>query len=169
VPWKQAKIVVDDKVRGLCPRPYPGHPRGCPNYGCKEGCPPEAPRFSEVFDLRHPLYVVWTVFDLWTHVAAMKERHPRWTPRQLRCCLYWQPRARKLLAREIALFRGEGQPGYGMSVSVCPEAMGVNVSATMKGAGETLEWPPEQRAYTVAVAGHRNWAWPVATEEGVWR
>lgn len=35
----------------------------------------------------------------------------------------------------------------------CPEAMGVNVTATMKNLGVTLEWPPQKVVYKVAIIG----------------
>ena len=38
----------------------------------------------------------------------------------------------------------------------CPEAMGVNVTATMKNLGVKLEWPPETVVHKVAIIGVRK-------------
>ena len=137
-------------VRGLCPRPYPLHPHGCPNFGKKEGCPPKAPRLPEVFDLTRPCYAILNAFNLGAHVAKMREKHPEWSPRQLECCLYWQPTARKQLEREISAFVVD-HPG--MVITRCPEAMGLNVTATLARLGVNLEWPPVEQATQVAFAG----------------
>jgi predicted metal-binding protein len=42
---------------------------------------------------------------------------------------------------------------YGYNFETCPEAMGVNVTKTMSNAGIILEWPPENIAYKIAIAG----------------
>ncbi|HUS88307.1 MAG TPA: hypothetical protein VMW91_02880 [Desulfosporosinus sp.] len=38
----------------------------------------------------------------------------------------------------------------------CPEAMGVNVTATMKNLGIELEWPPQNVVHKVAIIGIRK-------------
>lgn len=43
-----------------------------------------------------------------------------------------------------------------LSVSSCPEAMGVNLTETMRGIGIELEWPPRQIARQIVVAGTRK-------------
>ena len=40
-------------------------------------------------------------------------------------------------------------------VLYCPEAMGVNVTETMKNVGIILEWPPETVTYQIVIAGSR--------------
>lgn len=143
--------VIDYSVRNFCTRPYPGHPRGCPNYGKRSACPPQAPYFEQVFDLNKPIYAICNVFHLRKHVELMRARHPNWTDRQLRCCLYWQPKARKQLAGEIERFKFH-HPSY--KVVTVPEALGVNITETMKRLGVDLEWPPQEVAYQVALAGY---------------
>jgi predicted metal-binding protein len=43
--------------------------------------------------------------------------------------------------------------GSRYKVTTCPEAMGVNITETMKDAGIILEWPPENVTYQIALAG----------------
>lgn len=144
--------VVDSTVRDLCVRRYPGHPRGCPNFGKKPTCPPQAPMIADVIDLERPVFAIWNRFDLAGHVRRMKERHPDWSKRQAVCCLYWQPRARKELRQRVVAFL---RAHRGTRVVFTPEAMGVNVTATMRQAGVQLEWPPRSIAYQVALVGYR--------------
>ena len=150
--------VIDPKVRGLCVKAYPRHPRGCPNFRSKAGCPPQAPLLADYFDLSRPTYAIWNVFPIGEHVRSMRLAHPTWSDAQLYCCLYWQPRARSQLGIEIVQFTSwlVGQLGnYNEMVEInrCPEAMGLDVSATMKSIGVTLEWPPREFAVQVALAG----------------
>jgi len=145
-------IWVDPKFQNLCKQPYYNHPRGCPNYGKKKTCPPKQKMFFDVFD--RDFYLIYTEFDLKSHIKKLKQKHPNWTDRQLKCCLYWQNTARKNLKKEIQRFKTLF-PKH--SVTTCPEAMGVNVTDLMKdNAGIKLEWPVETVAYQVAIAGIKN-------------
>lgn len=149
MPYAIVKPVLDYSVRNLCVRPYPLHPKGCPNFGKKDGCPPLAEPISEILDMAAPVYAIWNAFDLLAHVENMRLKHPHWSDRQLYCCLYWQPRARKYLEGQIHTFstRIMARKVY------CPEAHGVNVTATMKTLGIELEWPPVNVAYQIILAG----------------
>jgi hypothetical protein len=142
-------VVLDRKVRGLCRNPYPGHPKGCPNFGNRPHCPPDAPLFQDVFDLGRPVFAVYNEFDLAAHVRRMKRRHPGWSPRQLRCVYYWQPGARAMLRQQVEAFLAE-HDGYGYTG--CPEGLGVHVTETLARAGLELEWPVKRIARQVALA-----------------
>ena len=153
MPYFEVVPVVDPSVRELCRRPYPLHPRGCPNFGKVARCPPKARLFGDVYDLARPCYAVFSAFDLGAHVERTRVVHPRWSDRQLRNCLYGQGTARKLLRKEVDGFSRK-KPGY--DVTECPEAMGVNVTETMRRAGLVLEWPPVQTVVHVALAAIRK-------------
>jgi hypothetical protein len=155
MPWAEVSPVVDPSVRGLCRRPYPGHPAGCPNHGRVDRCPPRAPLLRDLLDLSLPTWVVWVTFDLGSHVARMRVSHPGWSERQLRCCLYWQGTARRELRGELARFAVECP---GLEGTWCPEALGVDVTATMRKVGVELEWPPRGSATLVALVGTPNLA-----------
>lgn len=149
--WKRVKPVINPEVRELCLTPYPGHPKGCPNYGQRSSCPPQAPMLGKILDLSLPIYAIWNVYSLEEHVVRMKAKHPDWSERQLYCCLYWQGRARKELKENIQRFL---QVKPGCIVLTCPEACGVDVTATMKLIGIELDWPPREEAYQIALAGY---------------
>ena len=152
----QVELVVDHAVRGLCAKSYPGHPKGCPNFKKCDRCTPQAPLIEDVIDLAKPTWVVWSTFDLGRHVEDLRLRRPSWSDRQLRCCLYWQPKARAILRTVITDFLLEH---LGQHILWTPEACGVNVTATMARAGDTLEWPPRDTTYQVVVAG--SWKEPL--------
>lgn len=155
MPYKIVKPVIDCNVRNLCTRKYPNHPKGCPNYGKKAGCPPHCRSIEEIIDLDSDIFVVWNIFDFAAHCQWMKVKHPQWSTRQVECCLYWQQGARKELGLEIIKFTKltykNGNPTR--IVLLVPEARGVNVTETMKSIGEVLEWPPKTKTYQVALIG----------------
>ena len=130
------KLIHHPRVRLWCKLPYPNHPRGCPMFDKRDICPSQAPYVTDVFDIERPMWFVFSEFRLDAHVAAMRKKHPKWTGRQLRNCLYWQSKSRKqALARaEMAmrLLRAE-------IYSTIPEALGINVYRTCYLSGFKLE------------------------------
>lgn len=152
--WQLVKPVFLTEVssRDLCRLEYPNHPNGCPNYGKKISCPPIASHLYMLIN-SSPIYIIWNVFLFGQHVQRMKLRHPEWSERQARCCLYWQGTARKQLRIEINNFLSVH---HNMYVVQCPEASGVNVTETMANINKFLEWPPETIAYQVVLAGRRH-------------
>lgn len=147
---------IDYGFRMMCRSPYPNHPKGCPNYGKRKTCPPIVKTLEEIFDCSKNFYAIWTTFPFGEHIAKMKQLHPNWSERQLSCCLYWQGTARKNLKQEILKFT-QTHSDF-LIITSCPEAMGVNVTATMASIGEELEWPPKTITYQVALAGtFKHW------------
>ena len=116
--------------------PYYNHKKGCPNFNKKDGCPPQAQFFDKVYDLSKPVFAIWNEFDLGAHIEKMKLNNPKWSEHQLKCCLYWQPKARKELKKEIIKFLRENNE---YSITACPEGMGINITETMKNKGIELQ------------------------------
>lgn len=143
--------IFDKYIQGLCIRPYPLHPKGCPNYRKKPGCPPGLPLINKILDLDKPVYAIYNVFDFKAHCEKMRRLHPEWSDRQIRCCLYWQGAARKQLKDEVINFKLEC-PEY--TIIKCPEAHGVNLTETMNNTGVHLEWPPKNTTYQIVLAGY---------------
>lgn len=146
------EVVLDLRMRGMCRLPYPLHPKGCPNFDHKDGCPPNAVLFSNRFDLQQPVFAIINEFDLGAHVERMRTDHPGYSMRQLECCLYWQNTARKQLREQVNLFLLE-HCDFGFMADNCPEAGGVNVTETLRRVGVELEWPPRMIVRQVAIAG----------------
>ena len=151
--WQLVRPIFLTELPGnLCRLEYPNHPNGCPNYGRKGGCPPNAQPLKRLIKFS-PIYVIWNVFLFGRHVQKMKYKHPEWSERQARCCLYWQGAARKQLRIEVGNFLLAHSDMY---IIRCPEASGVNVTATMASIAKFLEWPPREIAYQVVLAGKRK-------------
>jgi len=151
--WVQVNPVINYSVRNLCLQSYYNHPKGCPNYGKKITCPPIIKYFDMIFDLTKPVFVIYNKFDLGTHIKNMALKHPQWSEYQLRCVLYWQGKARKELKEIIQSFLKTNPNFY---ICKTPEAIGVNLTATMKTIGIELEWLPKHYAYQIALAGIRK-------------
>lgn len=150
MPWAIVKPVVDLRMQFLCRKPYPLHPKGCPNWGAKMGCPPLCRPIGDQINLDREVWAVWTRFDLKQHVDQLRFKHPAWTDRQLKCCLYWQPRARQVLKKEIEAFRVQHPE---LQIVGTPEGAGVCLTPVMRQIGVELEWPPEHWTYQIILAG----------------
>lgn len=150
MPYVLVTPVINLKCKGYCKLPYPGHKNGCPNFDHKLGCPPNTLNIDQIIDFSKPIYIIYNSFNLHEHVKKMNDKHPNWSERQLKCCLYWQPKARKQLKEEVIKFLKEF-PEY--TIVKCPEANGVDLTETMKNVGINLEWPPKQITYQIVMAG----------------
>jgi len=151
--------VINTSVRHLCTKAYPGHPKGCPNWNHKAGCPPHIETVEQLLDFSKSIFAVYNRFDLGTHVQQLRKKHPKWSERQLHCCLYWQGTARKQLRQEVALLLADlhqFSTGYDPVVLYVPEANGVDVTTTMATVGFVIEWPPRLYAFQVALVGQRR-------------
>lgn len=139
-------VVVDSRVRDWCKLPYPGHSKGCPNYSKKLGCPPERPLFASLIET--PFTLVAVSFNLGAWAEQMKEKHPEWSDRQARCCLYWQGKVRKRLRQACERLVTEDD-----LVLYTPEATGVNVFETCRTVGLILKRNPQDIVWKVAIIG----------------
>ena len=148
--YVQITPIINPRVRGYCCLPYPGHPRGCPNWNKRDICPPKAKAFAKLIYMSKPIYCIYYRFDLKSHTEKMRGRHPDWSDRQLRCCLYWQNTARKQLRLKTEAFLAD-HPDY--TILTCPEGNGVDVVATVRQIGIELQWPAVDYAYKIALAG----------------
>lgn len=147
--------IIDHSVRGLCTKTYDRHPKGCPNFGKCDRCPPKAPKFEDVYDLAHPVYAVVNSFPLGIHIRKLKATPKKdgtiRTDAEAECVLYWQGAARKQLKQCVEKLLSRLPKGY--EATQCPEGMGVNVTATLAACGVDLEWPPRNIARQVALVG----------------
>jgi hypothetical protein len=161
------EVVMDLRARDWCKFPYPDHPKGCPNYGKKEGCPPSAPIWTDV--MKSPYVMVAVRFNLAEWARQLKEKNPHFTDRQARCCLYWQGMVRKRLKDECKDFvstltryasdmkaLGRNLPDPNPVIHYCPEAMGVHVFETCYKNGVKLHKNPQDYVWKVAIIGEKK-------------
>lgn len=131
--------------KGWCQLPYPKHPKGCPNYGKRDDCPPNQPYFLDLF--RPEVRVAFLKFDFETYLDWRRAQHPTWTNRALRNPWYFQSHLDANLEREIKKLNGAD----GFAPVYTAEAMGANMHLTCLRAGVGLEWPPTKNMYRVAI------------------
>jgi len=147
------RLVMSKNTGRWCRLAYPGHPHGCPNYGKKPECPPQAGIVRTYFDVAKPMFLVHSEFSVRAQAIRMKKRHPQWTDRQCRNLLYWQAASRRqLLDRAAQTARLLGTD----AMTITPEAMGVNAFVTARLAGLVLDRTNSlEICRHVALLGHR--------------
>jgi len=148
---RNVKVVTGLNASSLCVKPYEGHKKGCPNFNHKIGCPPKVKKIEDEIDLSKDVTAIAVRFDMDGHVKKMKDKHPEWTDRQLRNCLYWQGGVKKQLKAVVKEYLTSNKD---MVICMCPEAQGVNMTETMRSAGVDLEWPPLNNVWKIALVGY---------------
>lgn len=146
------KLCIDHRAREWCKKPYPNHKKGCPNYGKKPECPPQAPLIEEWLDLEKNHWFIVTTFDLRVHSNKMKEKHPNWSDKQARCVLYWQGSVKKDLRTACDIFTSS-HPDE-LVYTLLPEAMGVHVLRTARLLGLPIRARPRNLVYKIALVGY---------------
>lgn len=144
------KLVVNQRAREWCKLAYPGHPKGCPNYGKLKECPPAVKPVGEVFDLSRMHWFVTVEFDLEAQTKRMAELHKNWTQKQCRNLLYWQKGVNADLEVEVREFINFAQ----LAFTLKPEAMGVNVIQTARNLGVPIETKPVKKVFKIALVGY---------------
>jgi len=146
------KVAYDKRARDgtWCTLPYPGHPRGCPNYPDCVNSRPDFKTFSG-----YEWYAVVEPFDLKAHADKMHRKHPHWTERQCKNVLYWQGAVRKRLKEKARKFLN---PLMGDVLLDIPEASGVNLFKTMAQVGLYLKANPDF-VYKIMLIGKNPHCW----------
>ena len=137
-------IPYNEEIQDLCTNKYYKHSNGCPNYGIKDGCPPNQPLIDRVLNFEKDLYIIYTQFNVGEFAERMRINHLGWSkhPRQWYNPRIWQPQARTLHRADQA----EATEEHNLTKIVSsPEAHGVNVTKLMKNIEITLKWgwPPK--------------------------
>ncbi len=135
---ENAQIVTHDisTANRLCVQPYYNHKRGCPNFGKKEGCPPNLRHISEEYDM-DSIHILLLEFPFGEYFAQRKEVHPDWTNRALINPRHWQNHLRACLNREWENIQDD-YPEHTFIYN--PEGQGVNIVETLRLNGIEMEW-----------------------------
>lgn len=138
-------LKIDYTVRDLCRQPYPGHPKGCPNYGKKKECPPQAPLLEDFIDILQPHYfIVLTCIRNRCH-----NNQENTSEDQFRS--YWNDTLEEILHEYIQEFQKD-HPGTVFTFH--PSAVGVDVLETARNVGISLEENPEKVFYKIVLIGY---------------
>jgi len=147
------KVVIDMKAREWCTLPYHDHPKGCPNFGRRAICPPQAPPVTAFLNLERDSWLMVVAYDLGAHMDRLASLYPSWTDLQLRNPLYWQGSVHSYLRMLCEDFT---QKHPNSIYTLIPEAMGVHVFDTVLSFGIPLEKRPKRIIYKVALLGYPN-------------
>jgi len=120
----------------MCLNPYYRHPKGCPNFHIKKGCPPEVLNISQQYDTEH-LNMILLRFPFEQYISAKSQIHPQWPLRQLANPRHWQGHLRSTLYRYWDTIKDE-YPSFTLITG--PEAMGINVGSTLENMNIPLGW-----------------------------
>jgi predicted metal-binding protein len=150
-------LCIDYRSRDWCKLKYPGHLKGCPNFGLvsHEHCPPHCPKIENFIDLSKPHWFYICKFNLEKHANHLKEKHPDWSDKQIYCCLYWQGIARKHLNKGLEIFINSKIDNSDLTYTLLPEAMGVNVFKTLRRADIKFERNPKTFVLKIALIGYK--------------
>ncbi|MGI6484602.1 MAG: hypothetical protein ACOX0R_03195 [Candidatus Dojkabacteria bacterium] len=135
---ENAQIVTHDisTANSLCVQPCYNYKRGCPNFGKKEGCPPNLKHISEEYDM-NSIHILLLKFPFGEYFAQRKEVHPDWTDRALINPRHWQNHLKACLNREWENIKDD-YPEHTFIQN--PEGQGVNIVETLEGYEIEMEW-----------------------------
>lgn len=144
-------IISGDYVFRWCKLPYDGHKSGCPMYGTRSDCPPEALPFDEL--VQPPYYLIIHEFDLEGQAECMRDLHPNWSDKQCRNPRYWQKGITKKLMAEAQDLLWTFPNGR---ILKRPEANGINLFATCRAHGIRLERNPQKVVRKMVLIGRKK-------------
>ena len=146
------EAVCDPSIIAHCKDPYSDHPKGCPNWGCKEGCPPGVRYFPSVYSKE--VYIAAVRFNFAEYLSMRRRVHPDWTERALRNPRHWQGHVRSERNRFLFEYLST-HPEIDGEIVLNSEAMGVNLFETCAKAGIFLERKPQYNEYTITLIANR--------------
>ena len=148
-------LILDERARGggeWCRLPYPAHPKGCPNC---DRCS-RFPSINEIVNLSIPHWFAVVEFDMAAHVQSMTVKHPDWSERQKRCCLYWQNGVRKKLNALCKNFIMNHEAVMKYSWFLIPEAFGIDVIRTAQNHGIMINTIAYPIIYKIALIAQKH-------------
>lgn len=142
---------ICNSPKSWCVKPYPNHPKGCPNFNNKIGCPPHFYMYDDLFDMKMDSYVVVTKHNLKDHFEYVKNSNPNFKVTQTRNILYWQDTVRKLNEIEVLKFIKDN-----IVATTDGESLGVDIILTLKQIGIDLKfsYPIDEEVYRVALLSY---------------
>ncbi|MFX1479986.1 MAG: hypothetical protein ACFFCI_17850 [Promethearchaeota archaeon] len=162
---EEKTIIWYPEIEDLCYRPYPDHPKGCPNIEkCAHMNIPNFGVLTSHLEYDYYFYLVYAKFDFKRYKESRKEEHLNWTERQVECLLYWQNSVKSLLSKYLDSIDLKGAYvlgcGSGMKLEHqdrvgSMENSCINVFSTMKLNGIKMEVKPKKVIYLVCLVMSR--------------
>lgn len=144
-------VYSSKKIQSLCHRKYRGHNRGCPNWN-KDGHPPNFPILSEVAQPGTER-LIGIKFDISDHFDNMRKKHPEWSEYQVKNCLYFQGRTKKMLKEYIKTMNIPSEYTIDLNVS----RYGINVNRSLRKFNERIKFPIEKFTWEFCVIYKKRW------------
>lgn len=131
-----------------CQMPYPGHPKGCPNFGRSPTCPPQVGMRPDILVTYDIFILTYAIFDFKNYQQQRweetQDNREYWNENRIKCNLYWQSSVKKLMKKFIQRkfcsksnikypkFGELFGAGSGFWNRPSLEAVGINVFSTLK-------------------------------------
>ena len=160
-------IISYPEIEDFCYRPYPNHPKGCPNtHKCEWLNIPNFETILEYGEYKH-FYLIYAEFEYFKYwllrlfEAIKTHALDYWTSSRLKCLIYWQNSVKKLLSEFINTLP-LAKPdyilgcGYGLKIKTqkyvgSMENSCINVFTTCKLNGIKLEIRPKDTIHLVCL------------------
>ncbi|MFA7628273.1 MAG: hypothetical protein WCY37_02585 [Candidatus Dojkabacteria bacterium] len=139
------------EVNEMCTKEYYNHKRGCPNFGSREGCPPNLKHITKIVDIS-TLHFFLVQFDFEEYIRRKMERSPGRTNRDYANQRQWQGHLKSQLKKRWKEVDQYNYPNYILHLepeSYCrnPEAHGINVIRTLENHGFEVDWCQENQRH----------------------
>ena len=165
MPWKEIPknaIIFDPKVQSYCNNPK----FKCPYYGHSWACPPEAPYLEDEIMKYENFYLIYTKLNLKND--SRKENRKKYNYNKMRKIMeremekfiilhqnkfneiriLWDGHCRICEKENLKCSIDDDSPcRYPDKIRYSMEAVGINVSQTVKNVDIDIEWPPVNHVY----------------------
>jgi predicted metal-binding protein len=152
------KLVITEKTREWCKRPYKYHSGGCPNFGRELKCPPYAPMVNDFIDLEKKHWFVIVRFKFENQKEKIEMVESSMTKYKVRCVPFWGDEIKEILTRACVEFtiKRMGMRVMKLVHTLLPEAMGVNTVKTVLKLDLPVMKNIENSMYKIALVGYRK-------------
>ena len=148
--YEKPKLTIDFRAMSWCKLSYLDHPNGCPMYNKNQDCPPNAPLLHEFINFNKDYWLFIAKFNLKKQINKMKQKHSEWSDKKCGCSRYWQGTIHKRLRYSISHM----PEFFDLIYTTKPEAMGLNVFATLRKMNIQIKKNPDEYIYKVALVGY---------------
>ncbi len=147
-------VEFDTEVQGYCNNPK----LKCPNFGHSHSCPPVAPYLEEEASKYEKFFLVYSRFDLESHIKEVKAKHPRRSEKRIRNMFFMKSYLRDTQEKEILQFLENHNKNYQDKLILWDGTCRVCSNRKDKGctydSGKSCRYPDKKRYSMEAVGIH---------------
>ncbi|MFX0134112.1 MAG: DUF2284 domain-containing protein [Candidatus Hodarchaeota archaeon] len=101
-------IKFNPKVQFMCVSPS----FSCPSYNHTWSCPPVAPYLEEEVKKYSKFFLIYSKFDLASHIEQVKEKHPKWSELKIKFKYQMKSAIHNDLVKEVTKFLEQYKEPY---------------------------------------------------------